>query len=289
VSVLLGLASGLSWGVADFFGGLQSRKVPALAVALWSQVAGGITLLAVLGIVGGLPPLPGVFWGAGAGLFSGMAVAMFYRALAAGVMSVVAPISACGAAVPVVVGLFGGRVPTGPQGIGLALVFCGIVLVSLATGGSVKEPREEGSSVGRLTVPTLILALGSAAGFGAFYVLVDAGSAAGGSPLWTIAGARAGSLCVLLTAILAAPRSAPWPGAKRMPSVAAVGVLDTTANALFAFAAAAGNLAVAAVLGSMYPVATALLGRVLLGEQLSLLQAVGVVFALVGVVLVSIP
>ena len=61
--MLLGLASGLSWGVADFFGGLQSRKVPALAVALWSQVAGGITLLAVLGIVGGLPPLPGVLWG----------------------------------------------------------------------------------------------------------------------------------------------------------------------------------------------------------------------------------
>lgn len=288
--MLLGLASGLSWGVADFFGGLQSRKVPALAVALWSQLAGGITLLAVLGIVGGLPPLAGVLWGAGAGLFSGAAVAMFYRALAAGVMSVVAPISACGAAVPVVVGLFAGRVPTSPQGIGLALVFCGIVLVSLATGGSAEEPREEGSSVGRLTVPTLMLALGAAAGFGAFYVLVDAGSAAGGSPLWTIAGARAGSLSVLLAAILAAPSSAaPWPGAKRMPSVAAVGVLDTTANALFAFAAAAGNLAVAAVLGSMYPVATALLGWVLLGERLSLLQAVGVAFALVGVVLVSIP
>ena len=288
--MLLGLASGLSWGVADFFGGLQSRKVPALAVALWSQVAGGITLLAVLGVVGGLPPLPGVLWGAGAGLFSGVAVAMFYRALAAGVMSVVAPISACGAAVPVVVGLFAGRVPTGPQGIGLAFVFCGIVLVSLATGGGAEEPREEGSSTGWLTVPNLMLALGSAAGFGAFYVLVDAGSAAGGSPLWTIAGARAGSLSVLLTAILAAPRSAaPWPGARRMPAVAAVGVLDTTANALFAFAAAAGNLAVAAVLGSMYPVATALLGRVLLGERLSLLQAVGVAFALVGVVLVSIP
>jgi drug/metabolite transporter (DMT)-like permease len=203
--------------------------------------------------------------------------------------SVVAPISACGAAVPVVVGLLVGRLPTAPQGIGLALVFCGIVLVSLATGGSAEEPREEGSSASRLTVATLMLALGAAAGFGAFYVLVDAGSAAGGSPLWTIAGARVGSLCVLLTAALTTPRSAPWPGAKRMPSVTAVGVLDTTANALFAFAAAAGNLAVAAVLGSMYPVATALLGRALLGERLSLLQAVGVAFALVGVVFVSIP
>ena len=279
----------MSWGVADFFGGLQSRKVPALAVSLWSQLAGGITLLAVLGVLGGLPPVAGVLWGAGAGLFSGVAVALFYRALAAGVMSVVAPISACGAAVPVVVGLLVGRMPTGPQGIGLALVFCGIVLVSWATGGSAAEPREEGSSAGRLTVPPLVLALGAAAGFGAFYVLVDAGSAAGGSPLWTIAGARAGSLCVLLAGTLAAPRSAPWPGAKRMPSVAAVGVLDTTANALFAFAAAAGDLAVAAVLGSMYPVATALLGRVLLGERLSLLQAMGVAFALVGVVLVSVP
>jgi drug/metabolite transporter (DMT)-like permease len=146
------------------------------------------------------------------------------------------------------------------------------------------------------------MALGAALGFGLFYVFVDAGTAgaAGGgvagvagtsgsqsSPLWVIAGARASSLLVLSMIALAGRRSAlQWPG-RRIGPVALVGVGDTGANLLFAYAATSGNLAVVGVLGSLYPVATVVLARWLLGERLSGGQNAGVVLALTGVGLLA--
>lgn len=77
LAVLLGIGSGLCWGVADFFGGLQSRRLPALAVALWSQFAGGLALLVVLLASGEPPVLASVVWGIGAGVFGGLGLALF--------------------------------------------------------------------------------------------------------------------------------------------------------------------------------------------------------------------
>ncbi|HZA80887.1 MAG TPA: DMT family transporter, partial [Actinomycetes bacterium] len=123
---------------------------------------------------------------------------------------------------------------------------------------------------------------------------VDAGTAsmAGttgsrGSPLWVIAGARASSLLMLSTIALAGRRSRlRWPG-RRIGPVALVGIGDTGANLLFAYAATTGNLAVVGVLGSLYPVATVVLARWLLGERLSGGQNAGVVLALTGVGLLA--
>ena len=277
--VLLGLGSGLCWGTADFFGGLQSRHLPALAVALWSQVAGAIALCFALVALGEPPVLVSMAWGSGAGFFGGIALVLFYRGLAGGVMSLVAPISACGAMVPVAVAFAMGEVPGLLTSIGIAAAVSGIVLVSLhspETPYSAGRPRQ-----------AVILALGAAIGFGMFYVLTDQGSAVGDTtPLWTIAGARIGSLITLLGLIAAGPRSAPWPGRRTLP-VAAIGVTDTLANVLFAYASTQGNLGVAAVLGSLYPVATVLLGRIVLEERLAGIQHLGVGLALIGVVLVS--
>jgi drug/metabolite transporter (DMT)-like permease len=138
------------------------------------------------------------------------------------------------------------------------------------------------------------MALGSALGFGLFYVFVDAGTAAAagsggsrGSPLWVIAGARMSSLTILSMIALVSRRSAlRWPG-RRIGAVALVGIGDTGANLLFAYAATTGNLAVVGVLGSLYPVATVLLARWLLGERLSAGQNAGVVLALTGVGLLA--
>jgi drug/metabolite transporter (DMT)-like permease len=145
------------------------------------------------------------------------------------------------------------------------------------------------------------MALGAALGFGLFYVFVDAGSAAAGaaaagdpgtsgsqsSPLWVIAGARASSLLVLSMIALVGRRPAlRWPG-RRIGSVGLVGFGDTGANLLFAYAATSGNLAVVGVLGSLYPIATVVLARWLLGERLSGGQNAGVVLALTGVGLLA--
>ena len=134
----------------------------------------------------------------------------------------------------------------------------------------------------------LAMALGSALGFGLFYVFVDAGTAGSrGEPLWVIAGARASSLVMLSTIALVGRRSAlRWPG-RRIGPVALIGIGDTGANLLFAYAATTGNLAVVGVLGSLYPVATVVLARWLLGERLSGGQNAGVALALTGVGLLA--
>jgi len=350
LGVPLGLSSGLCWGAADFFGGIQSRRLPALTVAFWSQVAGALALavaLAIASTVDGARPVPaGVAWGLAAGVASGCALVLFYRSLAEGTMSIVAPISACGAVVPVTAALLTGDQPGTLAALGVLTAITGVVLVS-RPNPSVPPPRPSataarpaataarpaatparGATPARAAAHTplaaatpanpaatparadgvasparsgrvVAMALGSAFGFGLFYVFVDAGTAASagaagttgshGSPLWVIAGARMSSLVILSMIALVSRRSAwalRWPG-RRIGAVALVGLGDTGANLLFAYAATTGNLAVVGVLGSLYPVATVVLARWLLGERLSGGQNAGVVLALAGVGLLA--
>jgi drug/metabolite transporter (DMT)-like permease len=281
VGIPLGLGSGLCWGTADFFGGVQSRRLPALSVAVWSQAAGALALAVALAVQGARPTWPGFAWGLAAGAGSGFALLLFYRGLAEGAMSVVAPVAACGAVVPVVVAPLRGELPTAVAGLGIVAAVAGVVLVSR----SPQPPRPTApDNRGRV----LAMALGAALGFGLFFVFVDAGTAtAGAAPLWVVAGARTSSLLVLVGIALTVGRSqARWPGRRILP-VALVGIADTTANLLFALAATSGNLAVVGVLGSLYPVATVVLARWLLRERLSGGQNAGVVLALTGVGLLA--
>jgi drug/metabolite transporter (DMT)-like permease len=280
LGIPLGLGSGLAWGAADFFGGIQSRRLPALTVAFWSQAAGALGLVITLALEGTRPPVTGIAWGLAAGVGSGIALVLFYRSLAEGTMSVVAPISACGAVVPVAAAVLTGDHPGALAGLGVLTAIAGVVLVSrtrpVPRGGTGRSRR------------VLLMALGSALGFGLFYVFVDAGTTGSrGEPLWVIAGARASSLVMLSTIALIGRGSAlRWPG-RRIGPVALVGIADTGANLLFAYAATTGNLAVVGVLGSLYPVATVILARWLLGERLSGGQSAGVVLALTGVGLLA--
>jgi drug/metabolite transporter (DMT)-like permease len=311
--VPLGLSSGLCWGAADFFGGMQSRRLPALTVAFWSQVAGGLGLAVALAVSGTRPAPAGIAWGLVAGVGSGCALVLFYRGLAEGTMSIVAPVSACGAVVPVAAALLTGHRPGALAGLGVIAAIAGVVLVSrprphgrerepgarpidaspassnpgapAQTGPRADRGRSGGSGrSGRV----LAMALASALGFGLFYVFVDAGTTGSrGEPLWVIAGARASSLVMLSTIALVGHRSAlRWPG-RRIGPVALIGIGDTGANLLFAYAATTGNLAVVGVLGSLYPVATVVLARWLLGERLSGGQNAGVALALTGVGLLA--
>ena len=283
LGVPLGLGSGLAWGAADFFGGMQSRRLPALTVAFWSQAAGALGLAIALALGGTRPPVAGIAWGLAAGAGSGIALVLFYRSLAEGTMSVVAPISACGAVVPVAAAVLTGDHPGALAGLGVLTAIAGVVLVARPRPAPGRPAGNQGRSR-----RVLLMALGSALGFGLFYVFVDAGTTGSrGDPLWVIAGARASSLLMLSTIALVGNRSAlRWPG-RRIGPVALVGIGDTGANLLFAYAATTGNLAVVGVLGSLYPVATVVLARWLLGERLSGGQNAGVALALTGVGLLA--
>lgn len=268
----------MCWGTADFFGGLQARRLTAFTTTFWSQVAGGLALALVLSLVGGAPTVAALGWGATAGIFGSIALVLFYRGLAEGVMGIVAPVSACGAIVPVLVALVRGETPGAVTLVGLGLAIVGVALISLRADDAPSPTQSRG---------TLALASGAALGFGLFYVFADLGASAGASPLWAIAGSRVGSVVLLLGAMALAQQRAPWPGGAIIP-LAGVGLLDTTANALYAFAASLGNLGVASVLGSLYPLATVLLARWVLAERLNRLQATGAAIVLAGVGLIAV-
>lgn len=279
LAVALGLGSSLLWGLADFGGGLQARRVALLVVLAVSQAA-GLAGIAILVAASG-EPFPGVagLTPAALGGVAGMvALAAFYRGLAIGTMSIVAPISATGAAVPVLVGLSTGDRPGPAVVVGIAIALAGVVLAA-------REEAPEGSQAAAVARRSVALALVAALGFGAFFVGMDA-SAGDAGVLWALLGARIASFSMIAAALaVARPRA---PGDPRLLGLlAGIGLLDLGANGCFAAATNEGLLSVASVLGSLYPLVTVILARAVLGERVRRLQELGIAAALVGVVLIA--
>ena len=278
LAVALGLSSALCWGLADFLGGLQSRSVRVLAVLLVSQAAGLIAIAVALAVAQpDLPPVGDLWPPAAAGLAGALALSAFYRALAIGTMSIVAPISSTGAALPVIVGIATGDRPSAVQVLGIVAAVGGVVLAS-------RELDEDRPATAAPARASIGLALMAALGFGAFFIGMKAGADA--SVPWALLAARAASVTAVLVVVVAL--RVPLPAApRRLGALALVGLLDAGANGLYAAAATKGLLSVVAVLGALYPVSTVLLARAVLGERVRRIQEVGIVAALAGVALIA--
>jgi uncharacterized membrane protein len=217
---------------------------------------------------------------AGAGAAGTVALGAFYRALALGTMSIVAPISATGAAIPVVVGLASGDRPSALQGAGVALAVVGVVLAA----------REEGEPIaGHATDrgahrTAIVLALASAIGFGIFFVGMD--TAADGGVVWALTVARWVAVAGVVVAVLVTRTSGrPRPG--EWPSLLGMAALDLVGQTAYALATTKGLLSLVAVLAALYPVTTVLLARVILKERVRRLQEAGIAGALLGVGLIA--
>jgi drug/metabolite transporter (DMT)-like permease len=277
VPVALAFASSVIWGLADFGGGLLARRHALLAVLLLSQVS---ALAVALGLVAlapsGRPGAAAIAWGVAAGVVGACALAAFYRGLAIGTMSIVAPVSATGAVVPVLVGLADGERPQVVQVAGIALALVGIVLAAREPGGT--GPRQHARAA-------LAFALVAAVGFGTFFVAVDEATSRAGVP-WVLVSVRLGETALLGAAVLLArPRLPRARGA--LGRIAALGILDVGANALYALATTRGLLSVVAVVGSLYPAVTVVLARTVLRERVTRAQELGVLATLAGVVAIS--
>jgi drug/metabolite transporter (DMT)-like permease len=278
LAVVLALASALVYGAADFCGGLATRRAAAFAVVGLSQATGLVALLLVLTVLGGEPTPADLAWGGAAGLAGSAGLVLFYRALAGGVMSVVAPVTALtAAALPVLVGLALGErlAPWAAAGIALALV--AVVLVA-AEGGlpSLHAAKTAG----------LLPALAAGVGFGVFFVLLDRTSPE--STLWPLVAARSVSVVLVVLLALVSRASLRVPGRTSLLVVLA-GVLDMGANAMFLVATQQGQLAITGVLASLYPVSTVVLAQLVLRERLVRVQLAGLAAAAVAVVLISLP
>ncbi len=277
LAIALALASSLGWGSGDFLGGLSAKRLPILVVAATSQAVGlGFTLLVVLAIHRG-PLESSVLWiGAVGGLLGAAGLSALYRGLAVGRMGVVAPIAALSGLVPITVGLVAqGDRPEAVQVAGMVLAIGGVVLAARARNAA--EP-------GRRVAAGLGLALLAALFLGAMVVALDAGGDR--DPIWTIFMVRVSSVTALW--LIVAVRRPSLDGVRpNLGVLAGAGILDNLANLLFVLASARGLLSVVSVLGSLYPVVTVILARVVLDERLGRWQLVGVAAAMSGVVLIS--
>jgi drug/metabolite transporter (DMT)-like permease len=245
-----------------------------LSVLVISQGAGLVGMFIIAIVVGGDAGLGDLLYGATGGLAGAAGVAMLYRGLASGAMSLVAPITGVVAViVPVVVGVGGGDRPALLQYLGIVLA---VGAVALLSGG--------GSRAARLDRRTLLLALGAGIGFGLFYVALAKTSS--DANLWPLVAARVASVAALLV-VSATVRSAPRFGAANPLVIIGAGVFDVTANALYLFAVHGGLLSIVAVLVSLYPVSTVLCSIMFLGERLRAPQIAGVGAAIAAVVCIT--
>ena len=279
LALALALGASVAWGGSDFVAGLASRRMPLLAVLVGSQIAGLVLLLGLLAVTGEAPPPGGAVLAAAlAGLAELVGFAALYKGLAMGPMSVVAPISSAAALVPVTASMLTGARPSTAAGIGMGLVLLGAALACAEPGsGETRQPRG--------VLPGAALAVLAALCFGAFFVGMDSAAHEAGA-VWAVALNRSTSVSVLVFAF-ALMRPRVGAGRTDLAAVAAVGLLDAAANAMFAFALTQGLLSTVSVLGSLYPVTTVVLAVMVLDERVAPRQAAGVAIVLAGIGLVS--
>ena len=267
----LALLASVVWGVADFLGGAFSRRLHTAWVLLASQLFGLAAILVVL-LAGHREPPGAHLWWAVLGSLSGtFAGACFYRALALGTMSIVAPIAGTGLVLPVVAGIAAGERPTAVQLAGILLATLGVVLAS--------GPELRGIGVQRTSV---LLAIAAAAGFGGALTLIPLT----GEGRWAMTSAVVTLTGFFLTAayvLVVRPDGAPLARGD-LGGVGAIGLLNIAALGLYSWSSTQGLVAVVAVLASVYPVVTVLLAQRFYGERLRGVQLAGVLAAFAGVV-----
>lgn len=282
---MLALMTALLYGGADFAGGIASQRRRVLEVVLGAHLIGAVgatlTALALTGPIDLADSFDDLALGALGGLFGLIGVGLLYRRLAIGPMSVVAPITAMTAAVlPAAWGLAGGERLTTLSFVGLAAGLSAVLLVSLTSESAPADEHQTPSPP--VTVQVVVEALLAGAGFGAFFVALDATDDAVAP--WPVAGARivTSAIMVVVAAAVARRPAGPVPASPQRwtPAtavlVAVAGLADTGANITFIYATGDdASLAVVSVLAALYPVATVALAHVVLSEQMTGRQRLG--------------
>jgi drug/metabolite transporter (DMT)-like permease len=271
-SIALALGASLTWGVSDFFGPLKGRTLGVLRALVYVQLGGLVAIAMVVAIRGEGPADSGALFAIPAAISGTLGFYAYYRGMAVGAMSIVAPIAGISAAIPVVVGILSGDRPTLWQWLGIAAALGGVFLASREPGRSGRVAAGAG------------LALLAAIGFGGYFPPMHAAGTA--DFWWASLIFRLTSTSVILAAV--AVRRPPLAAAPIQVSLLAlIGIGDMLGNFLFAAASASGLVSITSVLASLYPIVTVLLARLVLKERVARSQEVGIALTLAGVALIS--
>jgi drug/metabolite transporter (DMT)-like permease len=278
---VLALAAAVLYGSADFLGALGSRRASALSFLAASAPVGAVIMLVAALAVGGPVTVGRVGWALASGAVSGVGVIVFFAGLAAGPISVVAPLSALGAALlPVVVGIADGERLSPAVLAGALLCLASVTLVSL-------EERPDGVPGRRPAVRGVVCGLAAGVAFGLYFLFIRNATQAGG--LWPLAISRC-TACAIVLAM------AGWRGDRPVLTRAgrglagialAAGIGDVAACLLYVLAVRSGPFALAAVITALYPAVTVLSARLVLGERIRALQRIGLALGAVGIILAT--
>ena len=278
MTLLLAALSAVIYGSADFAGGMASRRNDGVAVTLSTQLIGLVAVAVAVAVWPATVMVTGadLGWGALGGVGGGLGLMCFYPALGRGPMSVVAPTTAvCSALLPAMIGVAVSGWPSGWTTAGVAVALPAIGLAA-----------REASGEERVVEPfTVLLSVAAGVGFGVFFAALSvAGDRSG---MWPLLAARVASVSLVIAVWTRRGRPTLRPARGTGWFVALAGGLDVVANGLYLLAVRGGALAWVAVIGSMYPVSTVLLARVVLRERLGPLQRMGLGLAGAALVLVA--
>jgi drug/metabolite transporter (DMT)-like permease len=272
LAAALALSASFVWGVVDFVGGTLARRHPVATVSLLGH-ATGLVALAILAAFVGVDQRALAF-GLAAGMFGGVAVFTFYKAMSLGKISIASPILACGSVLAFGIAVAAGERPSILSVVGALVALTGAVLASIeehASGGARRR--------------ALGFAFASMFALGAYLYLLGRGARDGGS-ISAVLGARAMSSSLLLLLVVGLGSSVRI-GWRAYGLLALIGLGAAAAFLLYGFSADLGLISIASVLASLYPVVTVLLAHIFLGERLGRVQLAGLPLVLVGIVLVT--
>jgi drug/metabolite transporter (DMT)-like permease len=271
-SIALALGASLTWGFADFFGPLKGRTLGALRVLVYVQLGGLVVIALIVAIRGKGPADLAALFAIPAAISGTLGLYAYYRGMAVGAMSIVAPIAGISAAVPVIFGIATGDRPSLWQWLGIAGALGGVFLAS----------REPGP--GSRVAAGVGLALLAAIGFGGYFPpMHEAGHA---DFWWASLFFRMTSASVILAAV-AIRRPSLTVQPIQVPVLALIGIGDMLGNLLFAAASTSGLVSITSVLASLYPIVTVVLARLVLKERVARSQEAGIALTLAGVALIS--
>lgn len=289
LAVIVGVASALIFGSADFLGGLAARRIAAMRVTAIAAVSGLGVLLVALPFVGGVFSPSAILFGALSGISGALAISLLYACLAIGPMSILSPLTAVvSAIVPLSVGLARGErlAPIAYLALGIALV--AVVLVGFVPERGAVRPSLRG----------VVMAIGSGAMIGVFLILIDLTPADSG--LIPLVCNRAVNSVIMFSAVgvlalISARRSRRNPGAARASRgwragllfAVACGAIDAIANAGLLVGLRLGELSVMSVLTALYPAGTIILAAVILKERIAPVQYLGLGLAIAAAAMLA--
>jgi drug/metabolite transporter (DMT)-like permease len=283
MGILLGLTAALSWGLADYFAAMASRRSGSFRVVLGFHLAAMVLLTALLVVTGeGLSDVSGgdLAWFAFLGVLGGVSYLAFYQALAIGPISIVSPIVSAYAAVTVVCAVvIGGERLGGGETAAIVVVILGVLF---ASSDLAQMHRLE-----RVALLGILLALATAVVIGAFVYGVAYFSADYG---WLVPIFLARGFSTLFL-VLVSLRGGEWRFTDRSPrlltTIVLIAVVDTLGYVAFNFGVRHADTSVVATAAAPYAVVPIVAGVFLLHERPRTTQWAGIGLVIAGLVLLG--